>query len=181
MPANQSPARAFLTSEFWQLSWSASVQRAGVYRPGLASKARLAFRDQLVEWLDAEVIPDYRASVSETAHVRHLQRTVEHATRIGSAVLADGRYRIGIAQKLVNLQLKYLWCSGLIPEPPHCPVDRVILTQTRHGHSPPAWTRMDSKDGYLDAIRAIGEKAQAAGATIARWELEVYAEVTGAG
>ncbi len=40
---------------------------------------------------------------------------------------------------------------------------------------------MDSAEAYLDAIGAIREKAEAAGATIAGWELEVYAEVTGAG
>ena len=171
-------SRNFLTNEFWQLSWSASVQRAGVYRPGLASKDRLGFRGRLVEWLDIEVIPNYRDPVSEETHLCHLGRTVKYATQIGSDVLADGRYRIGVAQKLVNLQLKYLWCGGLLPEPPHCPVDRVILTQTRYGHSPPAWTRMDTEEAYLDAIGTIREKAEVAGATIAAWELAAYADAT---
>jgi hypothetical protein len=37
--------------------------------------------------------------------------------------------RIGLAQKALNLYLKYLWCLGEIHEPPHCPLDSIVLGQ----------------------------------------------------
>lgn len=43
------------------------------------------------------------------------------------SVLADGRMKIGHAQKALNLYLKYMWCAGWVREPPHCPFDRIVL------------------------------------------------------
>jgi hypothetical protein len=36
-------------------------------------------------------------------------------------------FRVGTAQKALNLYLKYLWCLGEIKTPPHCPFDRGII------------------------------------------------------
>lgn len=38
-------------------------------------------------------------------------------------------FRIGSAQKALNLYRKYLWCLGYIPFPPHCPFDATIIDQ----------------------------------------------------
>lgn len=40
-------------------------------------------------------------------------------------------FRISHAQKSVSVYLKYLWCKGLIPTPPACPIDRRILKRTQ--------------------------------------------------
>lgn len=80
-------------------------------------------------------------------------------------------YNIGIAQKLLNLQLKYLWCAGFIGVPPHCPVDRIIISKT-YLRDRFNWTQIDGISEYQKAIEAIRSVAQHK--SIAVWELENY-------
>jgi hypothetical protein len=85
--------------------------------------------------------------------------------------LKNGRFRIGIAQKALNLYLKYLWCVGLIPMPPHCPFDSSII-----GHLPECmnfnWTAIDSIDDYQKLVNSARKKAD--DKPIAEWELELW-------
>ena len=55
-------------------------------------------------------------------------------------VLYEKKIPIGIAQKAVNLYLKYMWCFGWIPEPPHCRIDRTVLEAVDDQDD---WTKMD--------------------------------------
>ncbi len=87
-------------------------------------------------------------------------------------MLAAG-YRIGHAQKTLNLVLKYRWCLGLVPEPPHCPIDRIVLSKTTLANKL-NWTEMDRIEEYDEAIRAVRVCAQATGQSIARWELATF-------
>lgn len=54
----------------------------------------------------------------------HLEKIIKFKDRITSEfsnILHNREFRIGIAQKLINLFLKYLWICGKIKEaPPHC-------------------------------------------------------------
>ena len=81
------------------------------------------------------------------------------------------RIRIGSAQKALNLFLKYLWCIGEAPEPPHCPFDFQIISKL-----PPAvrcnWTELDSIETYRALVAAA--KTAAAGQSLAEWELAEY-------
>ena len=52
--------------------------------------------------------------------------------KIGSDVLGQLSYKYGIAQKFINLSLKYHWCLDLIQEPPHCPIDSTIINKTKY-------------------------------------------------
>lgn len=124
--------------------------------------------------MDADLLSQYRESVHETTHLNAIQEVAALAERMDhDGVLSNGRYRLGISQKLVNLQLKYLWCLGVIPEPPHCPVDRIVLARTKLRNRL-NWTQIDSVDSYLQAIKAIRALAHASGLSIARWELANY-------
>ena len=76
--------------------------------------------------------------------------------------------------KLLNLQLKYLWCAGMVKKPPHCPVDRIILEKTKlRGKC--NWTEIDSIERYEEVIQVFTEQADSEGFKhIADWELCNY-------
>jgi hypothetical protein len=69
--------------------------------------------------------------------------------------------------------LKYLWCADIIPEPPHCPVDRIVIDRTNHGGKV-NWTRINSESKYREIIEAIKELSQAKNMSPSEWELTNY-------
>jgi hypothetical protein len=91
----------------------------------------------------------------------------EHANALNGS-----RFRIGSAQKALNLYLKMLWCFDRIPAPPHCPFDRIVLS-----HVPDCerikWTELDSPSEYR---RIVSCARSVAGGSLAEWELRSYTE-----
>ena len=87
----------------------------------------------------------------------------------------EGRFRIGRAQKALNLYLKYLWAFGWIPPPPHCPFDSVVLRELSlpKKHDIP-WTKMDDVDVYRAWIEAAKRKAKTCGLCLPRWEVKTW-------
>jgi hypothetical protein len=67
--------------------------------------------------------------------------------------ICKGKINFGIAQKMLNLYLKYMWSLGNIQEPPHFPVDRIIqiklirTSQTTRDYpiKIEAWTQFDDE------------------------------------
>ena len=163
----------FLKDELFSLTLMATVQRAGVYRPGTTERERKEFRLALQKRLE-KTAQSYASKVSEDTHITNI---IELSTQLSAAhgeVLQRNRFRVGTAQKALNLYLKYLWCIGRIPEPPHCPFDSQIIAKlpTYKGLG---WTALDSEDAYRDLVKAAKTKAQ--GCSLAAWELETYNNV----
>jgi hypothetical protein len=129
------------------------------------SEAKSEFRDVL-----ADIETKYaKGRVSEADHVEFI---VEVAAKLSVKLkdyLHGQRFRIGIAQKLVNIHLKYLWAAGLCPEPPHCPIDGIIRDLAKIGYD---WTRSDCADEYRAAITSLKDVAYPS--TLANWELEKF-------
>jgi len=100
-----------------------------------------------------------------------------------SGILAGGRLRIGIAQKVVNLYLKYLWTMGWIEEPPHCPFDGIIIEKLKAELSfsgcfeDYAWTKLDCMKKYGTLVAVANDKAKNAGQSLAEWECAVFNKV----
>jgi hypothetical protein len=67
--------------------------------------------------------------------------------------LGELGYKYGVAQKLLNLFLKYLWCLGTIAEPPHCPVDRIIIGKTCYKDK--NWTEIVQRSEQLDKTQRL--------------------------
>lgn len=165
--------KEFLLSEFWILSWGASVQRSGLYKSGLDPNERAQFRADVIGYVSDRLIPLYNRPVTERKHLQNIAELSRHGSRLGRSILNADGYRVGIAQKLLNLQLKYLWCADLVAEPPHCPVDRVIINKTKFRNQV-SWTQITSIDEYAEVISAIKEQSDASGCSLAQWELEVF-------
>jgi len=173
-------AKDFLVSECWILSWNASVQRAHLYKKDVPDneksqfeKEKGKFRKALIQFIENELLPNYGNQVSEEQHLDNILYLSEHGTKIGKKVLRPGGYKIGVAQKLFNLQLKYLWCLGVVEKPPHCPVDRVMIEKT-YLRDKVAWTKIDDIDEYVKVIEAMKDVALSSGISLAEWELSVY-------
>jgi len=163
----------YLVKELWILAWGASVQRANLYRKGIepGSKDTRLFREKLISYLSSQVIPAYReAGIKEEHHYTHIDDLVAYGNGVGDKVLGQFGYKYGVAQKLLNLALKYYWCLGEIAEPPHCPVDRIVLDKTKFNGT--SWTNIVQRSDYQAIIEDL--KRRAGTQSIAMWELSTY-------
>lgn len=105
----------------------------------------------------------------EYAHIEFIAEISNRLSNAHGPALHGERFRIGIAQKLVNLHLKYLWSAGLVTQPPHCPLDGIVRDMARLNYN---WTSSDSIDEYVNAIAAL--RIVAGARQIAVWELEEF-------
>jgi len=167
MDANQ---EKFLRDEIFGLTLMATVQRAGVYRSDASEADRRAFRTALRLRLEG-IARHYEEEMEEEMHIRNIVELSNSLTSDHKKVLNDGRFRIGAAQKAVNLYLKYLWCLGKIPPPPHCPFDFQIIAKLPN-YQGPKWTKLDREEHYRDLVAAAKLRAQ--GVPLAVWELLTY-------
>ena len=163
------PKQDFILSELWSLAWAASVQRANLYSEG--SRGNAEFRAHIKTYFTEQLLSGYKIRCSEDQHYNNIGKLVAFGARFLPSPLVDGRYKYGVAQKLLNLALKYYWCLGCIEEPPHCPVDRIIIDKT-HLRGSVNWTEIKEESEYRKVIEAI--KAIAGGESLARWELLNY-------
>jgi hypothetical protein len=105
--------------------------------------------------------------------MERFRATRSYAKEVDTGVLGKDGYKYGVAQKLLNLALKYYWCLGLIKEPPHCPVDKIVIDMTVF-RGKVNWTQILTEREYLDIISAIMALAEKENCSIAQWELNNY-------
>lgn len=167
----------FIDDQIYSLTLMATTQRSRIYCNGSSEEARQGFRKGLQRYLEARA-KDYLEPVTSEQHLRNIESLSVCLTDRHGACLRDGRFRIGLAQKALNLYLKYLWCLGRIDaKPPHCPIDRIVLEQAKYPRSKAInWTDMKSMDEYLEIIQHVSEEANRCGQTLATWELDIWAK-----
>ena len=174
MGGNMDKKKEFLKDEFWSMAWNASVQHVVLYNKGAEQNQRKEFSNKVKAYMKSDIIPKYKGTVEESRHCENIRGLIEHAKRVGAGVLGEDRYNYGVAQKLLNLALKYYWCLGLIKEPPHCPVDRKVINKTDLRGKGVKWTRIKTETEYLNIVSAIKSKAEEDKCSIAQWELKVW-------
>ena len=165
----------FIYREVTILAWGASVQRAKLYNPAIPPEDRDTdmFRLAVLTFIESSLLSKYKTKCSEPDHIKNIQSLVTFGTTAGGTLLGPDGYRFGVAQKLLNLMLKYLWCLGHIVEPPHCPVDRIVLSKTTL-RDKLNWTEIKTTAKYSEAINAIRTVAKAANLSLPEWELQFY-------
>jgi len=148
----------------------ASLQRAKVYAPHVTGDQRKQLRIELTAAL-RDIGSRYSEPVLASQHERHIVELAQRISQRCAGAIANRRLRLGIAQKALNLYLKYLWCLGRIPTPPHCPFDRRVIV-----HAAPStqvsWTQIDDLSAYRAIVKSA--VASAGGQSLAEWELRVY-------
>ena len=169
--------RDYVNTELSPLTLTAVTQRGRVYRPALSESDRRPVHKTLRELLLDASTQYTNGGVSEVQHAANIEHIAQTMTQHHAAVLRGGKFRIGSAQKALNLPLKYRWCLGEIPMPPHCPFDAYVL-RAIPGCQTRSWTAIKSIEQYADLVAAAhtvdGERP------LAEWELSVYNEVASA-
>lgn len=151
----------FLNSEIWNLTFQGGFQRANIYKEDVSEKLRKEFREQLRAYIEALVEIKYIVEVSEEEHIKNIKGIVKFSeiNKIDERTIP---INFGVAQKLLNLYLKYIWCLGKLEFAPiHFPVDRLmqeILNKEAVKLGFPknemkAWTKYEDEIEYLKVIR----------------------------
>jgi hypothetical protein len=114
----------------------------------------------------------YSTNVTEEQHIQNIRDLTVHIIERCRLFLEGGTIRFGVTQKALNSYLKYLWCDGQIPEPPHCPFDAIIIEKLddipeEFLH----WTRGD-ETAYRCWVSAARKKAGRQ--TLSEWELYAW-------
>lgn len=172
--------KKFLVDECWIMAFGAAFQRVNVYKPKPRSlsdskyeKVRTDFRNSVRNFIEKSLIPTYQRQVTEEQHLRSIQSLIDFTAKSKyHHQLTNERFNIGVAQKLLNIILKYYWCLEMIAMPPHFPVDRIIQERIKN-HTILNWTTLDSIKDYMKII-AAANKCLNKGQTLAEWELEEY-------
>lgn len=171
--ANEKDKKRFLCYELGLLSLKAALSTrdgdAPVYAKGIKFHQRTKEKKVLrgvLEKLEQEYA---KGGVTESQHIEFIQKTADEVSKALESKLHNGRFRIGVAQKLINLHLKYLWATGYVEEPPHCPIDGIIRDKAKITYD---WTTNDSIEDYKKAVAEL--KNVANGRSLSVWELEEF-------
>lgn len=73
----------------------------------------MKLREALRLWL-TDIELQYCEAVAEEHHIKNIVSLSEKLSKEHAGALVNGRFRIGVAQKALNLYLKYLWCLGKV-------------------------------------------------------------------
>lgn len=165
------PQQDFLKDEIWLLTFGGAFQRNKVYKEGVSEKQRELYRKELRGYFEKEILPAYDKSVEHDEHCAMIEKIANDSSKHKS-ILSKERLSVGTAQKLLNLVLKYYWCLGWLPEPPHFPIDSRIQT-CLPAKGRMSWTKITSMGEYQGIIDCARGKLKE-GETLARWELQNF-------
>lgn len=133
---------------------------------------RTPFREALVRSLERVAIQYVPGRVSYREHYYYLGRFRRAmSSRKFKPLLHEGNFRVGVAQKALNLYLKYLWCLGEIAEPPHCPFDNLVIGELDDCEGI-NWTEFDDLEIYEYLVEQARIKAK--DLSLAEWELRLF-------
>jgi hypothetical protein len=171
-------AKIFLTEQLWSNTFAASFQRAYVYKGKPNDTEKLALKKALrnrIEAISREEYSNVNQVVSDAQHITNIHSIIETSRKFGS-ILNGEEIKFGVAQKLLNLYLKYVWLMFDKPTSPHFPVDRMI--QVALGIKEKdivSWTIDLDEKSYMNIIKIARNKLNP-NESLAEFELRLYNE-----
>jgi len=159
----------FLKSDLFMNSWSAAVQHNKVYADGVKEREKYDLLIDIEEYVN-KLSKQYKHFVSEDDHIDNIENIKNYIEEKYSRILYENIIRVGTVQKFFNLLLKYYWSCSFISEPPHCPVDRIVLQTIKINNI--NWTEIESINDYKSVIKQIKERI--GGKTLSQWELNAW-------
>ncbi|MBI1182715.1 hypothetical protein GC194_00480 [bacterium] len=164
----------------FKTSLSDAFRRGHVYNTDFTESQKNKAKARLIPILK-EKLPsiieclDIENGYTEENLCNQIEKLANDITKLLPNDLNNSRFRIGTAQKLINVYWKFLWLFELTEkEPLHCPIDSIILGTLDEPFKSLRWTQLDSIGQYKEIIEEIRIKAEAKDQSIAVWELEVY-------
>ena len=161
-----------IKGSLWQVTVYAAFQRAKVYSDSADDTHKRGVKQTLENEINAR-LPKYVSAVPENIHVKNIVGIAKIINTEWSSALEHGEIPIGVVQKAFNLYLKLMWSLKEIHEPPHCPVDKVIIDKLPYKHRK-SWTKIRDIETYKTIVNQLKILAKDENKTLALWELEVY-------
>ncbi len=163
--------KTFIQNEIWTLTFGAAFQRASIYNSNATDLEKKHFKTKLRGDVENMVSAQYDKPVDENQHIENIYKISDYS-QLFASILQGGKLNFGVSQKILNLYLKYQWCLGNTPEPPHFPVDRRI--QENINFKPiVSWTKFQDKNDYMNIINFVRDKLNKH-QSIAEFELYHY-------
>ena len=155
----------FINNEIWILTFGGAFQRANIYKSDASDKEKGYFKTKTRGFIEDVILSNYKTgTVSDELHIENIKRISEYTANF-SDVFVNGKINFGIAQKMLNLYLKYQWSLGNIPAPPHFPVDRIIQGELNKAARQAGttvvellpWTQFENDGHYVKVIDGARE------------------------
>lgn len=177
----------FLLNEYKNMSIFAALstrdKKNPVYKKGLPKEKEvkiIEFKTYLKNKLD-KYAQQYKEEISGNKHIQNIKKLTQEITAGHQDILHEGKFRIGITQKLLNLYLKYLWASDKITTPPHCPFDSKVISELEK-KEPERKLQLKLKGIKWTALKNFGDyeflveeaKKIAKDKNLSEWELEFF-------
>ena len=98
----------FLQEEVWVLAFGGAFQRANVYKNDVNEESRKAFKIMLRNFIEEVIIPQYQLPIlyKDQEHLEFIHQVMDYSKNF-KEILNNGQLHLGVAQKLLNLILKY--------------------------------------------------------------------------
>lgn len=139
-----------------------------IYAPKASEVQKQKFKDHIRAQLDDLLAQYNQKKMGESEHIAQIEQFAQDISQQFGEILHEQTFRFGVAQKLLNLHLKYLWSAGfLMREPPHCPIDNILRDKVNLAYH---WVSSNSSSDYQAAIAQL--KQYAHGSSLAMWELK---------
>lgn len=120
----------------------------------------------------------YTVEVKDEPHVANIRDLRKYLNDNYEDILYGRELTFGVAQKALNVYLKYLWCVDGTTIPPHCPFDNIVLKEIRPRkiRKQPytfedRWTYANENQ-YCEWVALARDKAGQK--SLSAWELEVW-------
>lgn len=165
----------FLLGEinFLTVQAALSTRSTPIYAEGVIGPDRAPFRKKLKEELDRLAAQYKRGRVSDGRHFDNIEGLAHglSSADVGE-LLHENKFRVGIAQKALNLNLKYRWCLGVnLVEPPHCPFDSIVIGKLDDCDGI-NFTEFDDIETYKRLVKQA--RIKAGDLSLAEWELRLF-------
>jgi hypothetical protein len=157
-----------------RLTFDGGFQRSKIYRPNVSDVKRKEFRDYLTSELPKIISAiQRRKRYNDSDHYKMIKKFSSNVTNRFGKILYKRKFRIGNAQKFLNLYWKIAWLSKrAFIKPIHCPFDSIIMKKLPKKVRV-SWTQFDTIEEYEALVEAAKETA-GENRTIADWEMEIY-------
>jgi hypothetical protein len=153
----------FIQNEIWILTFGGAFQRANIYQSKDQDEQKKGvFKKAIRAFIENTILDDYRTNVvCDEPHIANIKKVSDYSCNF-LEIFQEGQINFGIAQKMLNLYLKYMWSLGHIPEPPHFPVDRIIQIILNKefkaikikGLKLESWTQFTDEAHYVKVIKS---------------------------
>ncbi|KVV16422.1 hypothetical protein [Flavobacterium sp. TAB 87] len=177
----------FIQNEIWILTFGGAFQRANIYiAKDLAEQKKSDFKKGIRAFIESTILDNYKTTlVSDENHIQNIKKVSDYSANF-SELFNNEKINFGIAQKMLNLYLKYRWSLGHIQSPPHFPVDRIIQELLNKelkaigikGEELKAWTQFTDEHHYIKVIKNARElilkKESFANHSLAELELSLF-------